>query len=74
MVDKIKTKEMVTSFFYECFNFWSREGRPVIDAKKAAFRDCQQLQHDPYCPCGDELDPVAKEEALKTLSKLELRE
>lgn len=74
MVSREKTKEFVTSFFYECFNFWTREGKAIHEAKKLAFRDCENLQHDPYVPVGDKLDLAAKEEALNNLRRFELRQ
>lgn len=74
MVGRDKTRELVTSFFYECFNFWTRESKEVGEAKKLAFRDCEKLQHDPYVPVGDKLDLAAKEEALNDLRRFELKE
>lgn len=74
MLTDTKTKEFVTSFFYECFNFWTREGKDVAEAKMLAFRDCENLKHDPYAPCGEELNLEAKKAALNNLKKFELRE
>lgn len=74
MVDKLKTKELVTSFFYDCYKFWCREGKDVQDAKEYAYRDCERMQYDPYAPAGDKLDMAAKEEALANLRKFELKQ
>ena len=65
------TKNLVTSFFYECYNFWDRQGKDVQEAKKLALTDCENLKHDPYVPCGEELDLEAKKECLERLKELE---
>lgn len=71
MLDRQKTKEIVTSFYYECYKFWEREGRSVSEAKRLALRDCQELKHDPYVPRGEELDADAQVECLAKLKILE---
>ena len=71
MLDKQKTKEIVTSFYYECYKFWEREGKDVGEAKRLAILDCVSLKHDPYVPCGEELDADAQVECLAKLKILE---
>lgn len=71
MLDKQKTKEIVTSFYYECYKFWEREGKDVGEAKRLAILDCVSLKHDPSVPCGEELDIDAKVECLEKLKVLE---
>lgn len=71
MLDKQKTKEIVTSFYYECYKFWERQGKDVHEAKILALVDCASLKHDPRIPRGEELDPNAKVECLEKLKVLE---
>ena len=71
MLAKQETKNIVTQFYYECYKFWEREGKDVQDAKQRALNDCQALKHDPYCPCGEDLDMDAKKECLDKLKVLE---
>lgn len=65
------TKNLVTSFYYDCYNFWDKQGKDVQEAKKLALVDCKRLKHDPYVPCGEELDLAAKDECLAKLKVLE---
>lgn len=71
MLDKQTTKNIITSFYYECYKFWEREGKDVQEAKRLALRDCSELKHDPYVPCGEKLDQDGQKECIDKLRVLE---
>ena len=73
MLNAERTKEIINSFYEDCVKFWIREGRETTEARRLAIRDCEELKHDPFSPCGEELDLKAKDEFLEKLRKFELR-
>lgn len=63
MMNYVKTVEVLSRFHQECMRFWENEGKDT----RLAIKDIERLEHNPYSPNGQKLNPQAKEEFLKVI-------
>lgn len=60
--DSYKALELV---YFECVEFWRREGKNKLVAHQYAAKDIENMERDPFSPNGDLLDPDAKADFWK---------
>lgn len=66
MLNSKETYVVLEKFFNDCLRFW--RGHHGFDERKAfefALDDVKGLRHDPFVPCGKELDVETKEKFIK---------
>ena len=64
MLNARETEIILDNFFRDCFNFWAGQGCDERKSFENALADVRNLKHDPYEPCGKELDAKTKEEFI----------
>lgn len=59
--------QVLTQFYYDCVDFWSREGLTEDEAIRKATTDVANTRHYPYAPNGELIPEDIKEEFLKNI-------
>ena len=71
MVNAKETKELLTRFAWDCYEFWANELGTDDDIKvwPRAIKDVEGVNHNPFTPQGDVLDADAKAEFINQLKQ-----
>lgn len=75
MIDAKRTESILKQMAWECFEFWANELEIPQDGSEdrkvweRVIEDLKEVNHNPYTPQGDELDPVARAKFIKTLKQ-----
>jgi hypothetical protein len=64
MLNEKETNKILEEFFYECVAFWNRTINDTCEAFKNAIRDIEELNRNPYDPCGKLLNVIAKDKFI----------
>ena len=60
MLSARETQNVLERHFNNCYKYWLRQGNGYKnrhEAFKLALEDIKCMRHEPFSPCGDELDP-----------------
>ena len=60
MMPYYESYKKLEQVYFECMGFWEKEGKNNLTAHKYAMKDIEYMEHDPFSPNGDLLDPDAK--------------
>lgn len=56
MLNAHQTQLIMERHFKSCYNFWLRTVHNEREAYINAIEDVRNMKHDPFSPCGEEID------------------
>ena len=59
--------QVLTQFYYDCVDFWCRQGLTEDRAIKVAAADVENVGHYPYAPNGEPIPEDVKKEFLENI-------
>ena len=66
MLSYKKSLNILTVFYVECVKFWEREGER--NPKVKALTDLRNVQHNPFNPTPQWVDPQAKADVIEIIT------